>query len=87
MRISGYTRAPRDDVRNATIRNALQICALEERIQDYRNKWHNHILGIDSLRPTQTLRTTNQTDEELLDVEEDDGKIEFETELVNGSLL
>jgi hypothetical protein len=35
-----------DRVRNTIIRNALQMYASEERIAEYRNKWHNHILRI-----------------------------------------
>jgi hypothetical protein len=34
-----------DHVRNTTIRTAYD---LEERIQDYRNTWHNHILRMNS---------------------------------------
>jgi hypothetical protein len=38
--ISGYTHT--DYVHNT------EIYALEDRIQDYKNKWHNHILRMDS---------------------------------------
>jgi hypothetical protein len=30
--------------------------ALEERIQDYKHKWHNHILRMDSPRRTQKAK-------------------------------
>jgi hypothetical protein len=51
--ISGYKI--RGHVRNTTIHNALQIYALGERIQDYKRKWHNHILLVrmDSSRLTE----------------------------------
>jgi hypothetical protein len=34
-RVSGYTRT--DHVHSITIRSALQICAFEEKVQDYKN--------------------------------------------------
>lgn len=45
-RVSVYALA--DHVCSTTIQNALQIYALEERIQACRNKWHNYILRVDS---------------------------------------
>jgi hypothetical protein len=65
--VSGYTLI--DHVHNMAIHIASQIYVLEERIQDYKNKWHHHILRMDSSR----LRITSQTDEW-----EDDGRIVFE---------
>jgi hypothetical protein len=57
-----------------TVRHdTLQIYALEEIIQNYKNKWHNHILRTDTSRLTKKLRITNQTEEEMLDDLEDDG--------------
>jgi hypothetical protein len=44
--VSGYVLT--DLVRNTTVRNALQIYPLEERIQDYKSKWYNHILRMGS---------------------------------------
>jgi hypothetical protein len=49
--VCGYTLT--DHVHNMAICNALQICALEERIEDYKNKWHNHILRMDISRLTE----------------------------------
>jgi hypothetical protein len=60
-RASGYTLTYH--VHNAAIRNTFQIYALEKRIQDYKNMWHNHILKMDSSR-TKELRTSSQTGEE-----------------------
>jgi hypothetical protein len=42
MSVSGYALA--DHVSSTTVRNALQTNALEERVPDYINRWHNHIL-------------------------------------------
>jgi hypothetical protein len=67
------------NVHNTTISNALQICALEERIQYYKNKSTLQ----DWLRK---LRIANQTDEEMLHDREDDGRIVSETEQANESL-
>jgi hypothetical protein len=58
-------------------RSALQVCASEERIQDYKNKWHNHILRIDFSRLTHKLRITGRRNEEMLEDQEDDGRIVF----------
>jgi hypothetical protein len=44
--VSGYTIA--GHVLSMTVRNDLQKNALEEGIQHYKNKWHNHILRMDS---------------------------------------
>jgi hypothetical protein len=38
---------------NVTIRNGLQIYALEEKIKDYKTKWYNHISRIDFPRLTE----------------------------------
>jgi hypothetical protein len=46
--VSGYTFT--DQVRNMTMRYALQMYALEERVQGSRSKWHNHVLRIDASR-------------------------------------
>jgi hypothetical protein len=62
------------------VHNTLKIHDLEERIQDYENKCHNHMLRMDSLRLTQKLRITNQTDEEMLDDREDVGRMVYGTE-------
>jgi tyrosine-protein phosphatase YwqE len=32
--------------------SAIQVHALEERRRDYKNKWHDHILRMDSSRST-----------------------------------
>jgi hypothetical protein len=78
--LSGYTIA--GHVLSATIRYALQINAFEEGIQYYTNKWHNHILRMDSLRPRK-LGITNKMDEEMLDDRENDCRIVFDTEQAN----
>jgi hypothetical protein len=52
-RVSGYTIT--DQVRSRAIRNALQIHALEGRIQDLKKPWHNHIVQMDS-RLTQKVK-------------------------------
>jgi hypothetical protein len=72
--ISGY--AFTDRVRNTAVSNALQMYALEERIADYKNKWHNHILRMDFSRfNSKRLRITNQMDEDMLHDKEEEGKI------------
>jgi hypothetical protein len=53
--VSGYTTCT-DYVRNMIIHNALQMYALEERIQDCKNKWYNHILRMDSSRLIQKVK-------------------------------
>jgi hypothetical protein len=45
--VSEYTLT--DHVRSTTL-NALQIYSLEERLQDYKNKWLIHILRMDCSR-------------------------------------
>jgi riboflavin synthase alpha subunit len=47
-RVSGHTLT--GHVRNTTICNALQLYYLEEKIEDYKNKWRNQILRMDSLK-------------------------------------
>jgi hypothetical protein len=64
----------------------MSYIALEERLQDYKTKWRNRILRMGSSRLTQKLRITNQTDEEMLDDQEDNGKIVPETKQANKSL-
>jgi hypothetical protein len=43
-RVSGCTFT--NHVCNTTVLSALQMYVLKERIQDYRNSWNNHILGM-----------------------------------------
>jgi hypothetical protein len=73
-------------VRNTATRNALQMYDLEERIQGYKNKWHNDILRMDSSKTDPKLRITNKTDEEMLDNQEYDARVVRETERSNESL-
>jgi hypothetical protein len=53
MRVSGFTLT--DYVRKATIRNALQIYALQERIEGYNKKWHNRTLIMEPSRLSQKV--------------------------------
>jgi hypothetical protein len=64
-------------IRQYTVR--YRYIALEERIQDYRNEWHNRILQ----DWRSNLRITSQTDEETLNDREDDGRIVFGTKQAN----
>jgi hypothetical protein len=77
--VSGYNYT--DDVRSKTMRISLQIYASEEGNQDYRNKWRNRNLRMDP------SKLTNQTGEEMLDDQEEDGRMNFEMERVNKSVL
>jgi hypothetical protein len=48
--VSWYTLT--DYVLSTAIQSTWQMHALGKRIQDYKNKWHNHILRMDSSRLT-----------------------------------
>jgi hypothetical protein len=70
-RVSGYALTA--CVRGTTVRIALQIFDLEERIQDYKNKGRYIILRMDSSRLNPEFKNCQQRDEEILDDWEDDG--------------
>jgi hypothetical protein len=74
-RVAGFKLA--DHVRNTTIRYALPMYALEEIVQDYKNKRRNRITRKAFSRQTQKIK--NQADEETLDDLEDDERIVSET--------
>jgi hypothetical protein len=57
-RVPGYTLTD-----HTAIRNALQVYASEQRIQDCKNKWHIHTLRLDSSRLAQMSSISNETDE------------------------
>jgi hypothetical protein len=57
--------------------------ASEESIQDYKNKWHNHMFRRGSSRRAQNVKNTNQTGEEMLNDGEDDGRTVSEMERAN----
>jgi hypothetical protein len=40
-----------------TMHRSLQIYVLEEGTQDYKKKWHNHKLRMDSSRLTQKVKS------------------------------
>jgi hypothetical protein len=64
-----------EHVRNTKLGNTLQIYAIGERVKDYKNKWNDLIFRMNTSRLTQKLQITNQTEDELLDDREDDGRI------------
>jgi hypothetical protein len=45
-----------DNALYMTICRSLQMYILEERTQDYKVKWYNHKLRMDSSRPTQKVK-------------------------------
>jgi hypothetical protein len=59
--VSGYTST--DCLRDTTVRIVLQILDLEERIQDYKNKWHDRNLRMDSSRLNPKIWNYQQMDE------------------------
>jgi hypothetical protein len=73
-------------VPNTTIHNALQLCGSEERIQSYTNKWHNHILRMDSSRLTQYVKNNNQDGRRNVEGPKRSGRIVCEMERANKSL-
>jgi hypothetical protein len=83
-RVSAYTI--KDHVSITIIRNALQIYVSEERIHDYKNKWHNHILVMDSSRLTQKFKNYQPDGRISAEDREDDGRIVSKTEQANKSV-
>jgi ribosomal protein S3AE len=75
-----------DRVHSSTVRVTLQIYAVEGRIYDYRSKWRNHNLTMDSIRWTEKVKNYHQMDEEMWDYREDDGRVVLQTERTNRSL-
>jgi hypothetical protein len=72
-RVSGHTLT--DHVLNTTMRNALQMYALEERVQGSRSKWRNHFLRMDCSGLTQEVKNYQPNREDMLDDREDNGRI------------
>jgi hypothetical protein len=66
-RVSGFTL--RDEVRNITIREELQIFNIGERIQSRKIEWHENLSRMEHQRIASATET--------LDAREDDGKTHF----------
>jgi hypothetical protein len=75
--VSGY-------IHTDCIRSALEIYTLEEIIQDYKSKWHNRVLRMDSSRLAQKVKKY-QSDRGTNDREDGWRKI-FQTEQSNKNL-
>jgi hypothetical protein len=52
-RVAGY--ALRDEVRNTTIREELQIFNIGERIQSRKTEWHEHLSRMEQQRIAQIM--------------------------------
>jgi hypothetical protein len=75
---------------NATVPNPTrqETNLRRHRHEISRNKWHNHILRMESSRLSKKVKNyTNKTDEEMLEDREKVGRIVFGTEQANESLF